>query len=203
MKKYVLVAGTNGVGKSTLYETQDSLKNIPRVNTDEIVRSFGNWQNISDVMKAGRIAVRMIQDYFENGRTFSQETTLCGHSIIRNIEKARELGYEIELHYVGVDSVQIAKDRVAYRVAHGGHGIPEADIERRYSESLERLMQILPICKLAVLYDNSKYFRNFATFQYGKAITITNDIVPEWYKKNNDLKAIRVLKNLQMVAALY
>ena len=183
MKKYVLVAGTNGVGKSTLYETQDSLKNILRVNTDEIVRSFGNWQNVSDVVKAGRIAVQMIQDYFESGRTFSQETTLCGHSIISNIEKARKLGYEIELHYVGVDSVQIAKDRVAYRVAHGGHGIPEADIERRYSESLERLMQILPICKLAVLYDNSKYFRNFATFQYGKAIIITNDIVPEWYKR--------------------
>ena len=28
-------------------------------------------------------------------------------------------------------SVEIAKDRIAYRVAHGGHGIPDADVERK------------------------------------------------------------------------
>lgn len=36
MKKYILIAGVNGVGKSTLYQTLDSLKMIERVNTDEI-----------------------------------------------------------------------------------------------------------------------------------------------------------------------
>lgn len=35
-------------------------------------------------------------------------------------------------HYVGIESVEIAKQRIAYRVAHGGHGIPDADVERRY-----------------------------------------------------------------------
>lgn len=145
MKKYILVAGTNGVGKSTLYEAQDTLKDIPRVNTDDIVRSFGDWRNISDVVKAGRIALKMISNYFSDGVSFSQESTLCGYSILNNIERAKNLGYIIELHYVGVDSVQIAKERVAYRVAHGGHGIPDEDIERRYSESFNRLKQILPI----------------------------------------------------------
>lgn len=83
MKKYVLVAGTNGAGKSTLYETQDSLKDIPRVNTDDIVRSFGDWRNVSDVVKAGKKALQMINDYFKDGISFSQETTLCGYSIIK------------------------------------------------------------------------------------------------------------------------
>ena len=32
MKKYIIVAGTNGVGKSTLYETQDSLKHTAWVS---------------------------------------------------------------------------------------------------------------------------------------------------------------------------
>ena len=135
MKKYVLVAGTNGAGKSTLYETQDSLKDIPRVNTDGIVRSFGDWRNVSDVVKAGKKSSQMMNDYFKDGISLSQETTLCGYSIIKNIETAKVLGYIIELHYVGVESAEIAKERVAYRVAHGGHGIPEVDIERRYSES--------------------------------------------------------------------
>lgn len=40
MKRYILIAGVNGAGKSTLYYTMDSLKNMPRVNTDEYLR-FG------------------------------------------------------------------------------------------------------------------------------------------------------------------
>lgn len=42
MKKYILIAGVNGAGKSTLYQTLGFLKNMPRVNTDEIVREFGD-----------------------------------------------------------------------------------------------------------------------------------------------------------------
>jgi predicted ABC-type ATPase len=54
MKKYVLITGVNGAGKSTLYQILDSLQNMKRINTDEIVRSFGDWRNISDVMNAGK-----------------------------------------------------------------------------------------------------------------------------------------------------
>ena len=188
MKRYIIVAGTNGVGKSTLYETQDSLKNTAWVNTDDIVRSFGNWTNISDVTKAGKIAIQRIREYFEKGVSFSQETTLCGRSILRNIGRARELGYFIEIHYVGVESVQVAKERVAWRVAHGGHGIPDEDIERRYSESFERLKQVLPLCDMAVLYDNTTIFQRFAIFQNGKLVKINNYNIPEWYSKLFDCK---------------
>ena len=125
MKKYIVIAGVNGAGKSTLYQTIENLKEMPRVNVDEIVREIGDWKNIADVFKAGKMAVKRIMQYFDEGITFNQETTLCGQTIIRNILKAKELGYFIELHYVGVDSVEVAKDRVKYRVQQGGHGIPE------------------------------------------------------------------------------
>lgn len=49
MKKYILIAGVNGAGKSTLYQTIDSMQQMERVNTDEIVRTFGDWKNLSDV----------------------------------------------------------------------------------------------------------------------------------------------------------
>ena len=89
MKKYILIAGVNGAGKSTLYQTLDSLRMMERVNTDEIVRSFGDWKNAYDVLKAGKLAVRKINEYFDNGISFNQETTLCGNSILRNITKAQ------------------------------------------------------------------------------------------------------------------
>ena len=45
MKKYILIAGVNGAGKSTLYYSLQSLQDMPRVNTDEILRGFGDWRN--------------------------------------------------------------------------------------------------------------------------------------------------------------
>lgn len=46
MKKYVIFAGVNGAGKSTLYNTLKLKNTLPRVNSDEIVRSFGDWRNV-------------------------------------------------------------------------------------------------------------------------------------------------------------
>ena len=180
MKKYILIAGVNGAGKSTLYQTIDSLKKMKRVNTDEIVKSFGNWKNSEDIMKAGKIAVKEIQEAFDAGISLNQETTLCGNSIIRNIEKARLLGYEVEIHYVGVESVEIAKERIAYRVEHGGHGILDKDVERRYVESFIRLKQVMNKCNLLVLYDNTEAFKRFAIYKEGKLITISEE-TPRWY----------------------
>ncbi len=182
MKKYILIAGVNGAGKSTLYQTLDSLRMMERVNTDEIVRSFGDWKNAYDVLKAGKLAVRKINEYFDNGISFNQETTLCGNSILRNITKAQKLGYEIELHYVGVETVDLAKKRIAYRVEHGGHGIPEKDVERRYVESFKNLKLIKDQCSRIVLYDNTEAFNRFAIYKKGVLCYIA-DNVPEWFIK--------------------
>ena len=69
---------------------------MPRVNTDEILREFGDWRNTADLMKAGKIAVKRLNSYLLEGITFNQETTLCGHSILRTIDRAKQLGYVIE-----------------------------------------------------------------------------------------------------------
>ena len=184
MKKYILIAGVNGAGKSTLYQINDSLKNMPRINVDEIVKEFGDWKNTKDIFKAGKIAVEKIEKYFDEGITFNQETTLCGKSIIKNIYKAKEQGYFIELHYVGVESVEIAKDRVKHRVEQGGHGIPETDIEKRYKETFQQLNSILGECNLIAFYDNTEKFRRFAICKNGELVRVSHN-VPIWFDKVN------------------
>ena len=72
--RYIIIAGTNGAGKTTLYETDPELFQIPRVNVDEIVREFGSWRNFSDVMKAGRIALKRINDFFDNRISHTSQT---------------------------------------------------------------------------------------------------------------------------------
>ena len=182
MKKYILIAGVNGAGKSTLYQSLQSLQGMPRVNTDEILREFGDWRNMTDVITAGKIAVKKIAGYFDEGITFNQETTLCGKSILNNIAVAKERDYFIELHYIGVESVKIAKERVAIRVKRGGHGISEKDIERRYIDTFCNLKFVLPDCNLAAFYDNTKEFRRFAIYKDGKLARVSDEI-PLWNEK--------------------
>lgn len=181
MKKYILIAGVNGAGKSTLYQSLQSLQDMPRVNTDEILREFGDWRSTADVTTAGKIAVKKIAQYFDQDITFNQETTLCGKSILNNIAKAKKRGYVIELHYIGIESADIAKKRVLERVKQGGHGIEEKDIERRYVDTFDNLKLVLPKCDLAIFYDNTIEFHRFAIYENGKAVRISHNI-PMWYE---------------------
>ena len=74
MKRYVLLAGVNGAGKTTLYHTNPHLWDMRRVNMDEIVRGIGSWRNPSDVLKAGKEAIRLVNTCFDDGVSFNQET---------------------------------------------------------------------------------------------------------------------------------
>ncbi|MBO4395224.1 MAG: zeta toxin family protein [Eubacterium sp.] len=185
-KKYIITAGVNGAGKTTLFVTNDMYLDVPRVNLDEIVRSFGSWKNASDVAKAGMIAVKKIEQYFSEGVSFNQETTLCGKSIFRNIQRAKMDGYFVEMYYVGVGSSQIAKERVRQRVLDGGHGIPEQDIERRYIESLNNLKSVIKICDRIYVYDNTDRFEKIAAFEFGELVWKARKC-PEWFKANINL----------------
>lgn len=61
-KILTIFAGVNGAGKSTLYSSKNGNNEQygVRINTDEIVRTFGDWRNEADQVKAGRIAINKI-----------------------------------------------------------------------------------------------------------------------------------------------
>lgn len=182
MKEYVLYAGVNGSGKSTLYHSRREYLELPRVNTDEILAEFGDWRNQADVLKAGKIAIGRLKELFSKGQSLVQETTLCGHGIIQNIKNAKSNGYKIIVFYVGVDTVDIAKERIAFRVANGGHGIPDADVERRFRESFLNLEKIIPYCDEIYFFDNTKNFYPVASIKDGIKEIITPDL-PVWFMK--------------------
>lgn len=77
--KYIIVAGVNGPGKSTLFQTYPEIfMNTKRVNADEILRkNHGDWQNQKDNILAGRETVKKIQYNIANQISFHQETTLA------------------------------------------------------------------------------------------------------------------------------
>lgn len=181
-KIYTLYAGVNGAGKSTIYSTTNYYENLNRVNPDEIlVSNGGDWRNEKDQLKAGREAVRRINSFIEQGISFNQETTLCGQSILRNIQKAKEQGFSIKLYYVGLNSPELAVERVKGRVSKGGHGIPEETIKKRYETSLEMLTKVLPLCDKAIIYDNSIKLDKIARYKEGN-LELFNEKC-QWFNK--------------------
>ncbi|MBO6136452.1 MAG: hypothetical protein J6P30_07730 [Fibrobacter sp.] len=104
---------------------------------------------------------------------------ICGNSVWSNIIRARELGYQIEMYYVGVDSVDIAKVRIASRVLKGGHGIPDSDVERRFSESIRNLPKAIELCDIVEIFDNTDSFQRIARYEQGKCV-LKVDSCPLW-----------------------
>ena len=51
-----------------------TLVSDPNIHSDEIVKELGDWRNTSDVLKAGKIAVQLIDKYFSEGISFNQES---------------------------------------------------------------------------------------------------------------------------------
>ena len=185
-KYFYIFAGVNGSGKSTLYKTNflnQNIKNSIRINTDEIVYSFGDCKSSIDQIKAGKIAIQLRNKCFLEEKSFNEETTLTGKTILKIIDKAKNLGYKIHLYYIGIGNPEIAKERVKNRIARGGHGISSNLIEKRYYESLQNLEKILSKCDLIEIYDNSVKF--YRIFYYEDKQVFENNIAKVNWIKNN------------------
>ena len=185
-KYFYIFAGVNGSGKSTLYKTNflnQNIKNSIRINTDEIVYSFGDWKSSIDQIKAGKMAIQLRNKCFLEEKSFNEETTLTGKTILKIIDKAKNLGYKIHLYYIGIGNPEIAKERVKNRIARGGHGISSNLIEKRYYESLQNLEKILSKCDLIEIYDNSVKF--YRIFYYEDKQVFENNIAKVNWIKNN------------------
>lgn len=191
-KVYNIIAGVNGAGKTSLYSIINRDYELgERVNIDEIVKKYGDWQDTLLQIKAGRAAIHMINEFIEKGITFHQETTLPGATIIKQIKKAKENGFEIRLFFIGIDDVNVAIQRVHKRIAMGGHGIDDSIIEKRYKKIPESLKSLLPLCDNAILYDNTLRFRHVA-FIKDNVIQDYDPILPKWF--NNLISDVRMVQ---------
>ncbi|MDR0899491.1 MAG: zeta toxin family protein [Lactobacillaceae bacterium] len=176
MKTYLIIAGVNGPGKSTLFE---SGKYFPegtrenRVNADEELKSInGDSNNKVDQLKGGKIAVKKMKGFISSGKSFHQETTLSGLTDIQRIRDAKDSGYKIMINYIALENSNLARQRVANRVKLGGHDIPDEDIERRFKKSLENLKKAAPLADVIHIFDNSSNTMQEIYFRDGDEVVI-------------------------------
>ena len=136
-----IVAGPNGAGKTTF-----ALEYLPRiancrvfVNADLIAAGLAPLAPERRRVAAGRIFLSEVARHMSARRSFGFETTLSGRTHLKLVRRLKAAGWRVELFYLALPSVEVARLRVAERVRHGGHDIPAPDIERRYFRSLDNL----------------------------------------------------------------
>jgi predicted ABC-type ATPase len=158
-----VLAGCNGAGKSTIGGQSFVAAGIPYFNPDLAAR-----EAIAAASARGRIMTRhdanawaweegvaRLRRAIARRGNYALETTLGGDTIVDLLMEATAAGLEVNVWFVGLESVELHVARVRQRVARGGHDIPRADIERRYVRSRLNLIRLLPKLSQLVVYDNT------------------------------------------------
>lgn len=179
-----IIAGPNGAGKTTASYTvlPKILQCKEFVNADEIARGLSPFNPESVAIQAGRLMLERIRELLQKNESFSIETTLSTRSYIHLVEKAHRQGYEVTLLYFWLKSPGQAIERVAERVAKGGHDIPPNVIVRRYREGLVNLFNLyMPVVDTWLLINNGEMPRTIIATGGKEQETIVEE--QEHYKK--------------------
>ena len=134
------------------------LSPVDYINADEIKKNL----KCSDI-EAAQLAERQREEHVEEMKEFCFETVLSTERNIRLLERAKQRGYFIRCYYILTADPMINVLRVKARVEAGGHDVPEEKIITRYDKALSLVKDLVKICDVCHIYDNSgsKPFRIF------------------------------------------
>lgn len=142
-------------------------------------------------IEAGRIMLCRLDELASAGANFAFETTLASRSFAPWIARLRrERGYRFHLFFLWLPDANMAVDRVAARVAHGGHSVPASDIRRRYLRGLHNLRHLYsPIADSWEMHENaSPPPRLIVKQQIGGAVQVHNQLLWEAIQKGIAVK---------------
>lgn len=152
--EFWIIAGPNGAGKTTSVSREpisSILSDVAFLNPDArtlIKLQAHGHQGFGDapIDVQTRLFFESADEVFEDLRKAISEGGVVGVETALSSLKYRSLVDEVlardgfvRLIYVALSSPSLAKQRVAARVARGGHGIPDEKIEQRWQRSLDNL----------------------------------------------------------------
>lgn len=168
-----VLAGPNGAGKSTTARTllPGTLGVDQFVNADNIAAGLSPFAPGSAAIDAGRLMVERISTLLDRGASLGMESTLAGRSTAAVLRDALRRGYRVHLIFVWLRSPALAVERVADRVAHGGHSVPNEVVVRRYHRGLLNFNRLYrPLATTWTPCDNSE--ARIRVIAQGKGMTV-------------------------------
>jgi predicted ABC-type ATPase len=157
-----IVAGPNGSGKTTLTRTgflQDMIgPDAVWLNPDDLAAELGPTSAGADEanLEAARQTGARVDLLIEDGRSFVVETVLSTDKYRRPVERARAAGFGIGLTFVTLASPDLCVERVAQRVALGGHPVPTDRVHARWHRSIANLPVFAGLADVVHVFDNGE-----------------------------------------------
>tara|TARA_R110001599_G_C12274486_1_gene661909 strand:+ start:3033 stop:3644 length:612 start_codon:yes stop_codon:yes gene_type:complete len=155
-----VIAGINGAGKSSIAGARIRSAGGDYFNPDEVARSLMDADRTLSLTEANTQAWKMgfelLSRAIEEELDYTFETTLGGNSICQLLHEAIDQGREVRIFFCGLASPELHIERVAARVARGGHDIPEAKIRERWTGAIHNMLGLIPRCAAVRVFDNSE-----------------------------------------------
>lgn len=155
----IVLAGTNGAGKSSIGGELLRQGGVPYFNSDEVAREILDGNPGLPPEEANSLAwreeVRQLKEAIGLRKDFAFESTLGGNTITATLQDALDAGLDVSIWYVGLESPDLHIARVQARVARGGHPVPEDTIRKRFNSSRLNLIQLMDRLSELKVFDNS------------------------------------------------
>jgi predicted ABC-type ATPase len=175
------IAGPNGAGKTTFFHAHLAAAGLRFVNADVLATELAVGP-----YEAARLADALRQALVERGESFVFETVFSdpvGDKVAFLAEAAR-CGYVVVLCYIGLSDAGQSVERVAMRVAQGGHDVPDDKLRSRFPRTLANLQAAIARLPHVLIYDNSDLntpYRQVAVFDHGR-LRHLHEPIPEWLR---------------------
>jgi predicted ABC-type ATPase len=126
------------------------------VNADLIAAGISPLKPEQASLAAGKLFLHELERLAEARLDFSFESALSGLAHVERLRRIKESGYRIEIHFLRLNSKNLALKRIDARVKQGGHFVPKADVFRRFDRGWTNFHGVYrQLAYFWAVYDNS------------------------------------------------
>jgi predicted ABC-type ATPase len=152
------------------------------VNADQIAEELA-----VDAYAAASAAASLRDDKITRRESFAFETVFSDPAgdKLGFLQRAAAAGCTVLLCFIGTSAAEISEERVAMRVAKGGHDVPLDKLHARYPRVLANLKRAVAELPAVWIFDNDDLrhpYRLAAVCENGKPLEL-HPPVPAWLKR--------------------
>ena len=181
----LVVAGPPGGGKSSTFPVKK--RNYDYFDADARAAELNGGSFLAIPASVRTVVNREFEAFIDRhiaSRTnFTFETTLRSAITFEQAHRAREAGFELNMIYVALATIEMHLQRVRARVDACGHGATESRLRQIHASSLLNLRRALVEFDRVDVYDNSGLVPSLVlVFERGEA-TFTSSQLPDWVRQ--------------------